>query len=270
MKAGPIEILSGVWLAAVVLVAILAPTLAQHDPTQPVGPALTAPGARAGLGTDSLGRDVWSRLAWGGRLSLSASLVAAALTIAIGGIAGLAAAVLGGWPERIVLWGANAMLAVPGLLLALLLVAGLGTGLPAVILSVGLGGAPGFARLARTAFLQALEGGYVDAAVALGAGKTRIAARHLLPNARATLLSLATTHFAWAFMGTTTLAFLGLAGDPSTPEWGAMLNAGSGTLLDAPWLALFPGLAISLTIVSIHNLGEHLARKGLPSSARLT
>jgi peptide/nickel transport system permease protein len=270
VRTGPTTILSAAWLAMVVLVALLAPLLAQHDPTQPVGPALTAPGARAGLGTDALGRDVWSRLAWGGRLSLGTSLAAAALTVVVGGIAGLAAAVLGGWPERIVLWAANAMLAIPGLLLALLLVAGLGTGLPAVILSVGFGGAPGFARLARTVFLQALEGGYVDAAVALGAGKVRIASRHLLPNARTALLSLATTHFAWAFMGTTTLSFLGLIGDPSTPEWGAMLNAGRATLQEAPWLALFPGLAISLTIVSIHNLGEYLARRGLPSSSRLT
>jgi peptide/nickel transport system permease protein len=189
------------------------------------------------------------------------SSAAAAITILLGTAAGLAAAAWRGFVERAVLFSANAMLAVPGLLLALLIAAAIGPGLPAVILAVGLGGVPGFARLARTAFAQVQSEYFVDAARALGAAEARIAVAHLLPNAGPTLLSLATIHYAWAFLGTTTLAFLGLAGDPSIPEWGAMLNAGRASLAYAPGLALVPGLAISLTILSIHHLGEYLGRR---------
>ncbi len=270
MKTRPSVVLSGIWLLVVILATLLAPLLATHDPIQPVGPALSIPQPPQWLGTDGLGRDVWSRLVWGGRISLGAALASACLTILIGGAAALVAASFRGWLEGFILWAANSALAIPGLLLALILVAGMGRGLPAVILAVGLGGAPGFARMARTALLQVGESGYVAAAAALGAGRGRIALRHLLPNARGTLLSLATIHFAWAFMGTTTLSFLGLAGDPSLPEWGAMLNAGRTTLIEAPWLALIPGAVISLTILAVHSLGSYLAARGITEEAKLT
>jgi len=261
MRAGAAERLSAAWIALMVAASALAPVLATSSPGQPIGEALLSPAASPPLGTDALGRDLWSRLVWGGRLSLAISLGAASLTVVLGTVAALTAAALGGWPDRVVLWVSNSMLAVPGLLLALLIAAAMGPGLPAVVLAVGLGGAPGFARLARTAFLQVREEQYVLAAQALGAGRAWISIQHLLPNASATLLSLATTHYAWAFLGTTTLAFLGLAGDPSAPEWGTMLNAGRANLPYAPWLALAPGLAISLTILSVHNLGELFARR---------
>ncbi|MEW6567833.1 MAG: ABC transporter permease [Chloroflexota bacterium] len=266
MRPRPGETLAIAWSLGLVLVALLAPRLAVHSATQPVAPPLSPPGAGLWFGTDDLGRDLWSRLVWGSRVSLGVSLSAAVLTVLLGGAAGLAAAVVRGWAERLILWLANAMLAVPGLLLALVLVAGLGTGLPAVVLAVGLGGVPGYARLARTAFLQASEGGYVTSAVALGSSRTRIALRHLIPNASATLLSMATVHVAWSFMGTTTLTFLGLAGDPSIAEWGAMMNAGRNVLTTNPWPALLPGLAISLTVLSIYTIGSYLARRALPSS----
>ncbi len=260
------EALGMIWWLVVLAVAVLAPRIATHAPTQPVATPLSQPGPGLWLGADDLGRDLWSRMVWGSRVSLAAALSAACLTVAVGGVVGLAAAVFRGWIERGSLWLANAMLAVPGLLLALVLVAGMGPGLPAVILAVGLGGAPGYARLARTAFLQVSEEDYVMAARALGAGRLGIALRHLVPNASATLLSMATVHVAWSFMGTTTLTFLGLAGDPSIPEWGAMLNAGRSVLSTTPWPALIPGLAISLTILSTYSLGAYLARRSLPTA----
>jgi len=261
VKSGKLEWLALAWLAAVLISSALAPILVATPPGQPVGEALLSPSARPPLGTDALGRDAWSRVVWGGRLSLGISLAAASLTIILGTAGGLTAATYRGWPERAVLWIANSMLAVPGLLLALLIAASIGPGVPAVVLAVGLGGAPGFARLARTTFLQVRQEGYVDAARSLGAGGAWASIHHILPNASTTLLSLATTHFAWAFLGTTTLSFLGLGGDPSAPEWGAMLNAGRADLPYAPWLALAPGLAISLTILSVHALGDYLARR---------
>jgi ABC-type dipeptide/oligopeptide/nickel transport system permease subunit len=145
-------------------------------------------------------------------------------------------------------------------------VAVLGAGIEAVILAVGLGLTPGFARLARQALAQVRSEPYVAAAGALGAGGMDRARRHMLPNALPRLLSLATTHYAWAFAGITTLTFLGLSGDASRPEWGAMLNAARPYLRDAAWLALFPGAAIVATILSIHALGGWLARRIQPGS----
>ncbi len=260
MRAGWGVVLAGSWLTLAAGASLLAPLLAEHSPQIPVGPALAHSGPGLVLGADALGRDFLSRLLYGGRLSLGASVLASALGMIAGGMAGLAAAAVGGVIERLILWTANAALAIPGLLLAMLLVAAMGPGLPTVVLAVGLGGAPGMARITRSIFLQLRQSSFVSAAEALGAGRRWIAARHLLPNARPHLLSLATTNYAWAFMGITTLTFLGLAGDPSIPEWGAMLNDGRSHLFDAPHLAVWPGLAIGLTILAVHTLGAWQAR----------
>jgi peptide/nickel transport system permease protein len=259
-----------IWLAIVVLAAVFAPVLATHDPRQPTADLLSPPRPSALLGTDALGRDLWSRLLFGGRLSLSASLLACLAAAGVGGLAGLAAATYRGRVEALILFIANASLAVPGLLLALLLVAGFGPGLMAVVMAVGLSGIPGFARVARTLFLQIKEAEFVDASAALGGDLPWIATRHLLPNARASLATLLATQFAWAFMGTTTLTFLGLAGDPSLPEWGAMLNAGRADLAVTPWPALFPGLAIASTILAFYSLSEWLGRPKRDTTRHLT
>ncbi len=258
---------AGVWLAVVILAAALSPRLAPSDPIQPVGTALASPGNGSWLGTDELGRDLWSRMLFGARISLTAALLAALVTVSLGGVVGLAAAMRGGWIERVILWGTNAMLAIPGLLLALMLLTALGPGVGTIILAVGFGGAPGFARLSRPIFLAARQTGYAQAARALGAGQAWVAARHVLPNARTGLLSLATTHVAWSFVGITTLTFLGLAGNPSLPEWGAMLNSGRAHLIDAPHLALWPGTAIALTVLSIQYLGSWITRRETPMAS---
>jgi peptide/nickel transport system permease protein len=248
------------WLLLVFGVSFVVPMISDTNPRQPVSEPLLSPAQHPPLGTDALGRDVWTRIVHGGRISPSASLVSMVVTVLVGGIAGLIASSLGGWLDRVIVWLSNSLLAIPGLLLAMLLVAAMGPRLLTVILAVGFGGAPGFVRLSRTIFLQIREQNYVTASIALGANRTWIAGHHILPNAKNQLLSLATTHYAWAFMGTTTLTFLGLAGDPSIPEWGVMLNAGRAHLIDAPWLALWPGCAISLTILAVHRLGAWLSQ----------
>jgi peptide/nickel transport system permease protein len=154
----------------------------------------------------------------------------------------------------------NIMLAIPGLLLAMLLVAGLSPSLRAVILAVGIGGTPGFARLARTVLVQLRQADYIVASETLGANWLWKTSRHLLPNARPQLLALGTIHFAWSLLSTTTLTFLGLAGDPSLPEWGSMLNASRTHLAEAPWLAFLPGMLISLTILAVHELGRRMGQ----------
>jgi peptide/nickel transport system permease protein len=251
-------VLPAAWIGLVVLASVVAPLLAGASPLQPVASPLSPPASGALLGTDALGRDLWARVLYGGRISLGASFLAVSLTIVVGGLAGMAAALAGGWTDRVIVWLANAALAIPGLLLALVLVAAVGPGIPAMIMAVGLGGAPGFARLARSVFLQVKQDGFVAAAVAMGGDLAWIAGRHVIPNAQPQLLSLMATYYAWSLMGVVTLSFLGLGGDPSIPEWGAMLNAGRSDLTGAPWAALWPALAISLTVLSVHALADRL------------
>ena len=259
--------LARLWLVAVVVLALLAPLFSRHPPFAASFPALAPPSLELPLGADGLGRDFLARMLYGGRLSLVLAGVATAIAVAAGGIAGFAAAILGNRVDRVSMWLANVLLAIPGLLLAMLLVAGWGPGLPAVVAAVGIGGAPVTARVTRSVVFQFLGEGYVAAARAAGAGRLWISLRHLLPNAAPLLASLAGTQFAWAFLGTTTLTFLGLAGDPSVPEWGAMLNASRTHLLVAPRLALAPALAISLTILSVHSLARLSALPGSNAQA---
>jgi peptide/nickel transport system permease protein len=249
------------WLTLMALTACLAPALTSHSPLDPVAAPLDPARAGLPLGADALGRDLWARLAYGARTTLLASAAALALTTVLGSLIGLAAATMHGWPDRLLSLGVNAALAIPGLLLAMLLVAGLGTGVRTVVLAIGLSGAPGFARVARTLFLQLRERGYVTAAGALGAGPAWSARRHILPNARVSLIALVTTHFAWSILGLTTLSFLGLTGDPSWPEWGGMMNAGRQVLFFAPGASLYPGAAIALTILAVQDLGRRLTQR---------
>ena len=247
------------WIAAMILFALSAPLIATADPYEPVDHLLQSPVDHPPLGTDALGRDLFARITYGARLSLAIPLLATVLTVFVGTLLSLTAITMGGFSDRLILALANAALAIPGLLLAMLLVAGFGPAISTVIIAVGLGGIPGFVRLSRSVFIGIKEMGYIDAAYALGANRVRVALAHLLPNAAPQLLSLATTHFAWAFMGATTLTFLGLSGDPSFPEWGAMLNNGRTHLIQAPWLTILPGGLISLTILAVHYLSEHYA-----------
>jgi ABC-type dipeptide/oligopeptide/nickel transport system permease subunit len=243
------------------LLSAFASHVSRVSPVQPAADPFLTPSQHFPLGTDDLGRDEWSRLMHGGRITLSTALVSAAVAVGLGLTAALLAQGIGGVADATLVGGSSAAMAIPGLLLALLLVAGMGPGLQAVTLAVGLGLAPGFARLARQALREVHTQLFVTAAAALGSSGMVTARRHLLPNALPRLLSLATTHFAWAVAGVTTLTFLGLSGDPSRPEWGAMLNAGRAYLRIAPGLALFPGAAILATILSVHSLGEAVARR---------
>ncbi len=253
--------LSLLWLILVVTLAILAPFVAGEDPYRPVAAPLLSIQQHPPLGTDHLGRDLWARLAFGARWSLMASALATLVTLITGTALALLSTAGGRILDHFILGASNAALAIPGLLFAMLLVAAMGPSYLTIILAVGFGAVPGFIRLSRVLFSQILEQHFVEAARALGAGPIRIAIVHLLPNAAGQLLSLATTHFAWAFMGATTLSFLGFSGDPSIPEWGAMLDAGRGYLAEAPRLSILPGLLISLTILAVHRWGEHLANR---------
>lgn len=264
MKNRIIAASSLVWLIAILIASIFAPLLTQYDPLQPVGPPLSIPGKQWFLGTDALGRDTWTRIIYGGRLSLTASLSSALLSIILGGVVGVISSSSPRWLDRSIMWFSNSLLSIPGLLLAMILVAGLGPGLTTVILAVGISGVPSFARISRIIFIQTRSQRYIQTARALGGGNLWIIRYHILPNALSQILSFSTVQIAWAFLGITTLTFLGLAGDPSTPEWGAMLNAGRLHLVEFPHLAILSGGTITLTIMSIHNLGTWVSRSTDP------
>ena len=264
MNARAAIILSIFWAFLIILIGVIGPLIAPYDPHQPISDPLSPPSSSKILGTDSLGRDQFSRLIYGARNSLSLSINAAVLTIVIGSSLGLLSATFPGIPDRSILWLLNAALAIPGLLLAMLFVAGFGPGVDTVILAVGIGGIPGFARISRTIFKQTLSQGFVQSVYALGGTWIWNSWYHILPNASFRLIPLATVHIAWAFLGTTTLTFLGFAGDPALPEWGAMLNAGRLHLVQNPLLAIIPGLMMSLTILSIHTIGTWITRLSSP------
>jgi peptide/nickel transport system permease protein len=250
--------ISLVWLTLLVLVAWLLPTLTPGDPYQPVADPLLPPAAYPPLGTDALGRDFMSRLVYGSRITLSAGLLAATITILSGLVLGLTASFSGGWLDRLIFGAVNAALAIPGLLFALLLTASMGPGFGTVILAIGMGLIPGYIRLTRTVFKQVMLAEYIAAAHSMGAKNVRIVLQHLLPNALRGVASVSALHFSWAIMGITTLTFLGLGGDPSIPEWGIMLDSGRQYLQIAPRLALIPGFLISATILAVFRLSEDL------------
>lgn len=243
------------WLALVGLGTLLAPALSL---TADTARTLLPPGPGGLLGTDWLGRDVMARLLWGGRWTLEMGLTALALAVGLGLPAGLIAGFFGGRVEATLMRLADAMLAFPGLLLAMAVVALLGPGMNSVALAVGIAAAPAYARIARSAALEIRLQPYVEAAQSVGCSEWRILLRHVLPNAAPTLMAFAATQFGWVLLNGAALNFLGLGAPPGAPEWGAMLADGRGYLRSAPWVSSFPGLALTLTVLAANLVGDGL------------
>lgn len=250
-------------LAGLVVVGGLAPVLAPHDP---IGVALTErmlpPSFLYPMGTDTLGRDILSRVLFGTRHSLMAGLLATMISVAIGGpvgvVGGFYANTSLGWVDSLVMRLVDIILAFPFLLLALLLVTVLGPSLRNGMIAVGLAGVPIYARLARGKVLSVKEEQYVVAAQATGATQLRIIVHHVLPNSVQSVMVQATLGVGTALLAAASLSFLGLGARPPTPEWGAMLNAGKGVLQEAPWISAFPGLAIVLSVLGVNLFGDAL------------
>ncbi len=247
------------WLGLVVLGAILAPLLAPAGPLVADPPrALLPPGPGRLLGTDFLGRDVLARLLWGGRWTLEMGVVALAVAVGLGLPAGLAAGSIGGGVDVALMRLVDGLLAFPGLLLAMAVVAALGTGVGPVAVAVGLAASPPYARVARSVTVEVRAQPYVEAARAVGCSLWRIAIRHVLLNAAPSLIAFAATQLGWVLLNGAALNFLGLGAPPGAPEWGAMLVEGRGYLRDAPWASGFPGLALTLTVLAANLVGDGL------------
>ncbi len=251
--------LSLVFIVILIATAILAPLLAPYDPLAvAVEEQLLPPSSAHWAGTDLFGRDIFSRLLFGARVSLLVGVVAVSIASVPGLILGLIAGYYGRWLDDIIMRLMDMMLAFPGILLALSIVALLGPGLPNAMIAVGIAGIPNYTRLVRGSVLATRRKQFVRAAGAVGCRSGRIVFRHILPNIFAPVLVLATLDVAWAILNASSLSFLGLGAQPPAPEWGAMLSEGRGYLRQAPWIATAPGLAIMLTVLSVNLLGDGL------------
>jgi ABC-type dipeptide/oligopeptide/nickel transport system permease subunit len=257
----PVVLASVGWLAMAGLAALLAPLLAPGGPLSAATErSLLPPGLSNPLGTDLFGRDILVRLVWGGRWTLGMAALALTITIGLGLPTGLVAGYMGGRVDSVMMRMVDAVLAFPGLLLAMAIVAILGTGIGSVAVAVGFATAPAYARVARSAALDVRSQPFVEAARALGSGPVRTLIRHILPNTAAPLIAFAATQLGWVLLNGAALSFLGLGAPPGAPEWGSMLKAGRGYLHDAPWVSGFPGLALMLTVLAANVLGNGLQR----------
>lgn len=246
-------------LTVVVFAALAAPVLAPFDPGA-VDPnaRLLPPGSVHLLGTDSVGRDILSRLIYGGRLSLTVGLLAVLISALFGTFVGCMSGYFGGWLEAVSGWLIDVQLSFPFLLLAIFLLGALGGGTVAVVLVLALGTWVNYARIVRAQVLSIKNLGYVEAAHASGAGVLRIIGVHILPNTLSPICVVASFSMAQAILTEAGLSFLGVGLDPSTPSWGTMLNDGRDYLLNAWWIAAMPGLAIGVTVLGVTLLGEGL------------
>ena len=252
----------GLAVVALLLIgALLAPLLARHDPIRIdlVG-QLQPPSSEHWMGTDVQGRDVWSRLVYGARVSLAVGLISQSIALALGLTLGLLAGYYGKWIDELVMRLADITLAFPTLLLLIAMVAALQPSLIVVFVTVGVVGWAGMARLVRGQVLVVRQLEYVQAARALGAKDRRIIARHVLPNVIAPVVIASTLGMAGAIMAEAALSFLGLGVQPPTPSWGAMIADGRdlAQLRDSPWTSVFPGLAIGVTVLGFNLLGDAL------------
>jgi len=243
----------------VALCALLAPWLSPHDPLeQNVLLRLAPPTAEFPLGNDSFGRDILSRILWGGRVSLYVSTLAVLIAIVVGGALGILAGYIGGLFDRVVMAAMDVLLSFPTLVMGLLVVAMLGPTVGNLILAITLTAIAPFARIARAPTLTVKERDFVEAGRALGFSNLRLMLVHILPNVLDDILVMAALWLATAIRTEASLSFIGLGVRPPTATWGGMIREGFENILDSPWLAIFPSLAILVVMFGLNMLGDGL------------
>lgn len=250
-------LLGSILLLILVLLTVLAPKITAYDPNGANPIALfQSPSKEHPMGTDNIGRDIWTRFCYGGRVSLMIGLVSMIIGTVLGSIVGIIAGYYGGIIDSILSWITEVLMAFPGMLLALSIMAILGPGLLNVMVAVGIGSIPQFMRMARSSVMKTRELDYVDAAKVIGCTNTRILFRHILPNILRPIIVLAALGIGSGILEGAGLSYLGLGAQPMTPEWGSMLSTGRSFLRNAPWCCIWPGMGIFLVILSINLIGE--------------
>jgi peptide/nickel transport system permease protein len=251
--------LGGALVLAFVVSALFAPQVAPHDPyALDVGVMLQGPSPDHPLGTDELGRDILSRTVYAARISMQVALIAVAVGLVGGTVIGVMAAYFGGWVDLVLMRLMELLFSFPAILLAVILMASLGTSALNAMIAIGIIFIPGFARLARASTNTVLRQSYIDAARCLGMGDLRIMASEILPNILAPSLVEAAVAVAYAVLLESALSFLGLGAQPPEPSWGNMLSTGRGFMEQAPWLGIVPGLAMFLCVLGFNLLGDGL------------
>jgi glutathione transport system permease protein len=249
----------GVVLLLFIVVAVAAPLIAPYDPiAQDYDHLLQGPSLSHPFGTDNFGRDILSRVMYGGRISLTVGFLGTLLGVLAGSAIGVTSGFYGGWVDSLLMRLLDILLAFPGLLLAITIIAVLGVGAINVVVAIGIFSIPTFARVLRGSILSLKEADFVTAARAVGANNRRLMLTHLLPNAIQPILVIATLRLGTAILTAASLSFLGLGIRPPSSVWGTMLSDGRDFLQSASYVAIFPGLAILCTVLALNLLGDGL------------
>lgn len=241
------------------IIAAIGPLLAPYDPLkQTIRERFTPPRSAHWLGQDEFGRDILSRLLYGARISLEVGVISVALAGVCGILLGLIAGYRGGWLDAILTLSMDVLNVFPSLVLAIALIAVLGSSIRNVFVAIAVTSIPGFMRITRGSVLAVRQTPYIEAATSVGVPTTRILFRHIFPNATPPLIVHASLTFAYAVLAEASLAYLGLGNKPPSPSWGSMLNSAYGFLETDPWVSIFPGVAIMLTVLGFNLLGDGL------------
>jgi peptide/nickel transport system permease protein len=258
-RKSPSALLGGVIVVFFLAVALLAPVLPVPGPAETDWSAVRkAPSAAHPFGTDEIGRDVLSRMIWGAQASLLAGVVSVLIAVALGVPLGVLAGYRRGWTDAVISRVTEALLAAPFLILAIALAAFLGPSLQNAMIAIGISAMPVFIRLSRGQTLSVMTEDYVESARAVGVGHMALIRRYILPNIFPPILVQATLTIATAIIAEASLSFLGLGQQPPAPSWGSMLNIAKNFLEQAPWMALYPGIAIFLVVLGFNLLGDGL------------
>src|SRR5947208_6861204 len=254
----PPRTIGGVIILGLLVMAVFADRIAPYAYDESIA-RMKPPSARFWIGTDNLGRDIWSRVVYGARISVTVGLASGALATSIATAIGISSAYVGGAYDIVVQRVVDAWLSFPGLVIVLSLMAALGPGLLNLILALSVLGAAGASRVIRGSTLSLMQNPYIEAARAIGAGHARVILCYVLPNVMATILILATIGLGTVILAEAGLSFLGFGIPPPYPSWGGMLSGSGRTFMYyAPWMALFPGVAISLAVFGFNMLGDAL------------
>lgn len=254
-----LALLGALIILMLLICALLAPLIAPYDPIKTnIRARLQGPSAEHLFGTDDLGRDIFSRVLYGTRISLKVGLISVSISTSIGLLLGLFSGYLGGWVDTLVMRVMEVLFAFPAVLLAIAIMAVLGQSTTNVMIAVGIVYVPIFARITRGSVLAVRELEFIEAARCIGLRDVDIVFRHVLPNALDAVIVQVSLATAFAILAEAALSFLGLGTQPPDPSWGSMLSFGREYMLEAPWWTIFPGLAIFLTVLALHLIGDGL------------